>query len=125
MSYSPPPPISLAIQSTSAARSALPVYHRLRDSIEAYLTIVVAARAVGRWIEHQTGWTSSALIGTSQGLVARHGETGADRRVARMLNLADASNAVLMPQGGRDAQMTTGDPKRTFCARRIIRWHGA
>jgi len=56
MSYSPPPPISLAIQSTSAARSALPVYHRLRDSIEAYLTIVVAARAVGRWIEHQTGW---------------------------------------------------------------------
>ena len=32
-----------------------PVYHRTRDSIEAHLTIVFAALAVSRWIEHQTG----------------------------------------------------------------------
>jgi transposase len=29
------------------------VYHRKRDSIEAHLTIVLAAMAVRRWIEHQ------------------------------------------------------------------------
>jgi hypothetical protein len=36
---------------------ARPVYHHLRDSIEAHLTIVFAALAVSRWIEHQTGWS--------------------------------------------------------------------
>jgi len=34
---------------------ARPVYHRKRDSIEAYLTIVLAALAVSRNIEYQTG----------------------------------------------------------------------
>jgi hypothetical protein len=34
---------------------ARPVYHRTRDSIEAHLTIVFAALAVSRWIEHRTG----------------------------------------------------------------------
>ncbi len=34
---------------------ARPVYHRTRDSIEANLSIVVAALAVSRWIEHVTG----------------------------------------------------------------------
>jgi hypothetical protein len=36
---------------------ARPIYHHLRDSIEAHLTIVFAALAVSRWIEHQTGWS--------------------------------------------------------------------
>jgi hypothetical protein len=31
---------------------ARPIYHRIRDSIEAHLTIVFAALAVNRWIEH-------------------------------------------------------------------------
>ncbi|PXW94300.1 hypothetical protein C8E89_1703 [Mycolicibacterium moriokaense] len=31
-------------------------YHHKRESIEAHLTIVFAALAVGHWIEHQTGW---------------------------------------------------------------------
>ena len=35
---------------------ARPVYHRKRDSIEAHLTIVLAALAVSRWIESTTGW---------------------------------------------------------------------
>ena len=34
-----------------------PIYHHLRESIEAHLSIVVAAMAVSHWIEHQTGWT--------------------------------------------------------------------
>ena len=36
---------------------ARPIYHRNRDSIEAHLTIVFAALAVSRWIEHATGWS--------------------------------------------------------------------
>jgi len=34
---------------------ARPIYHRKRDSIEAHLTIVLAALAISRRIEHQTG----------------------------------------------------------------------
>jgi Transposase DDE domain len=41
---------------------ARPVYHRTRDSIEAHLTIVLAALAVSRWIEHQTGWSIRKFV---------------------------------------------------------------
>jgi transposase len=34
---------------------ARPIYHRKRDAIEAHLTIVLAALAISRSIEHQTG----------------------------------------------------------------------
>jgi transposase len=34
---------------------ARPIYHRKRDSIEAHLTIVLAALAISRSIEYQTG----------------------------------------------------------------------
>ncbi len=34
---------------------ARPIYHRTRDSIEAHLTIVFAALAISRWIEHADG----------------------------------------------------------------------
>ena len=33
-----------------------PIYHHIRESIEAHLSIVVAAPAVSPWVEHQTGW---------------------------------------------------------------------
>ena len=36
---------------------ARPIYHHIRESIEAHLNIVVAAMAVGHWIEAQTGWS--------------------------------------------------------------------
>src|SRR4029453_12196701 len=36
---------------------ARPLYPRLRDSIEAHLTIVFAALAVSRWIEDHTAWS--------------------------------------------------------------------
>ncbi len=45
---------------------ARPVYHRTRDSIEAHLTIVFAALAVSRWIEHQTGWSIRRFVKTAR-----------------------------------------------------------
>jgi transposase len=45
---------------------ARPVYHRKRDSIEAHLTIVLAALAVSRWIEHQTGWSIRRFVKTAR-----------------------------------------------------------
>ena len=33
---------------------ARPIYHHKRDSIEAHLTIVMAALAVSHWLERQT-----------------------------------------------------------------------
>jgi hypothetical protein len=41
---------------------ARPIYHRKRDSIEAHLTILFAALAVGRWIEAQTGWSIRKFV---------------------------------------------------------------
>jgi hypothetical protein len=45
---------------------ARPIYHHKRDSIEAHLTIVFAALAVIRWIEHQTGWSIRKFICTAR-----------------------------------------------------------
>jgi transposase len=45
---------------------ARPAYHRKRDSIEAHLTIVFAALAVSRWIEHQTGWSMRKFVKTAR-----------------------------------------------------------
>ena len=45
---------------------ARPIYHRKRDSIEAHLTIVFAALAVSRWIEHQTSWSIRKFVKTAR-----------------------------------------------------------
>jgi transposase len=45
---------------------ARPVYHRKRDSIEAHLTIVLAALAVSRWIEKTTGWSIRKFVKTAR-----------------------------------------------------------
>jgi hypothetical protein len=45
---------------------ARPVYHRTRDSIEAHLTIVFAALAASRWIEHHTGWSIRKFVKTAR-----------------------------------------------------------
>jgi hypothetical protein len=45
---------------------ARPVYHHQRDSIEAHLTIVFAALAVSRWIEHQTEWSIRKFVKTAR-----------------------------------------------------------
>ena len=45
---------------------ARPIYHRKRDSIEAHLTVVFAALAVSRWIEHATGWSIRKFVKTAR-----------------------------------------------------------
>lgn len=46
--------------------AARPIYHRTRDSIEAHLSIVFAAIAVGRWIEETTGWSLRKFVKTTR-----------------------------------------------------------
>ena len=43
---------------------ARPIYHHLRDSIEAHLTIVFAALAIARWLEATTGVSIKTLVKT-------------------------------------------------------------
>ncbi len=45
---------------------ARPIYHHKRESIEAHLTIVLAALAVSRWIETQTGWSIKRFVRTAR-----------------------------------------------------------
>ena len=45
---------------------ARPIYARKRDSIEAHLTIVFAALAVSRWLEHHTGWSIKKFVRTAR-----------------------------------------------------------
>jgi transposase len=45
---------------------ARPIYHRTRDSIEAHLTIVLAALAISRWIEGRTGWSIRKFVKTAR-----------------------------------------------------------
>ena len=55
---------------------ARPVYHHLRDSIEAHLTIVLAALAVSRWIEHATGWSIRRFVKTARRYRTIHIQAG-------------------------------------------------
>ena len=46
---------------------ARPVYHHIRGSIEAHLSIVFAALAVSHWIiEHRTGWSIKKFVRTAR-----------------------------------------------------------
>ncbi|HEX7430131.1 MAG TPA: IS1634 family transposase [Mycobacterium sp.] len=45
---------------------ARPIYHHIRESIEAHLSIVVAALAVSHWVERQTGWTIKKFVRTAR-----------------------------------------------------------
>ena len=46
--------------------AARPVFHRLRDSIDAHLTVVFAALAVGWLIKDRTGWSIRRLVRTAR-----------------------------------------------------------
>ena len=46
--------------------AARPIYHHIRESIEAHLSIVVAALAVSHYIEHQTGWSIKKFVRTAR-----------------------------------------------------------
>lgn len=45
---------------------ARPIYHHLRDSIEAHVSIVVAAMAVSHYIEDHTGWSIKKFVRTAR-----------------------------------------------------------
>jgi transposase len=45
---------------------ARPIYHHIRESIEAHLTIVFAALAVSHWIGHRTGWSIKKFVRTAR-----------------------------------------------------------
>jgi hypothetical protein len=45
---------------------ARPIYHYLRESIEAHLSIVVAAMAVSHYTEAQTGWSIKKFVRTAR-----------------------------------------------------------
>jgi transposase len=77
---------------------ARPVYHHLRDSIEAHLTIVFAAMAVSRWIENTTGWSIRRFVKTArryrtiQIQAGPHAITAADPLPGDLRNAIDAIN---------------------------------
>jgi len=54
--------IEKSVRMANSDLQARPVFHRTRDSIVAHLTIVFAALAVSRWIEHQTGWSIRKFV---------------------------------------------------------------
>jgi hypothetical protein len=61
--------VNRELEATARGASDLqapPVYHRTRDSIEAHLTIVLAALAVSRWIEGATDWSIRRFVRTGR-----------------------------------------------------------
>jgi transposase len=46
--------------------AARPIYHHKRESIDAHLTIVFAALAIGRFIENRTGWSIQKFVRTTR-----------------------------------------------------------
>jgi hypothetical protein len=46
--------------------AARPVFHHEKESIDAHLTIVFAAMAVGHWIETTTGWSIKKFVTTAR-----------------------------------------------------------
>ena len=79
---------------------ARPIYHHIRESIEAHLSIVVAALAISHWIEHQTGWSIKKFVRT-----ARRYRTVKIKAGAQILTAADP-----LPDDLRDA--LSQDPRR-------------
>jgi hypothetical protein len=64
--YHQPFQIEKSFRMAKSDPQARPTCHRTRDSIEAHLTIVFAALAVSRWIEHRTGWTIRKFVKTAR-----------------------------------------------------------
>lgn len=82
--------------------AARPTYHHKRESIEARLTIVLAALAVSRLIEDRTGWSIRKSVRTTRRyrtvhtLSGRHLLTAEDPLPA---DLRDALEAITGPRG--------------------------
>ena len=95
---------------------ARPVYHRIRDSIEAHLTIVFAALAVSRWIEHQTGWSIREFVKTARRYrtveiqAGPHTITAASPLPDDLRQAINAINAINAPAHQELSQLGSGLP---------------
>jgi hypothetical protein len=72
---------------------ARPIYHHIRESIEAHLSIVFAALTVSHWVQRQTGWSIKKFVRT-----ARRYRTVRIKAGAQILTAADP-----LPDDLRDA----------------------
>ncbi|MHA3722486.1 hypothetical protein ACXR2T_01265 [Leucobacter sp. HY1910] len=43
---------------------ARPIFHRTEESIQAHLSVVLAALAVSRWVEARSGWSIRRVVKT-------------------------------------------------------------
>ena len=83
--------------------AARPIYHHKRESIEAHLSVVFAALAVGRLVEDRTGWSIRRFVRT-----ARRYRTVQIRAGQQLITAADPcpttskrrSRRSTMPKGG-------------------------
>ncbi len=100
--------IGMSFRMAKSDPQARPIYHRSRDSIEAHLTIVFAALAVGRWIEAQTGWSIRKFAKTArryhtiQILSGAHTITAADPLPADLRQAIEAINNASRPAHERE-----------------------
>src|SRR6185437_15136369 len=46
--------------------AARPIYHHKRESIDAHLSVVFAALAIGRLVEERTGWSIRRFVRTAR-----------------------------------------------------------
>jgi hypothetical protein len=83
-------------------KSARPVYHHKRESIEAHLSIVFAALAVSHYIEARTRWSIKKFVRT-----ARRYRTVQIKAGRQILTAADP-----LPDDLRDALAAVDPPDR-------------
>ena len=81
--------------------AARPIYHYLRDSIEAHLTIVFTALAIARDLQARTGWSIKRIIQTLQPL----------RHVTITINGHPIEAQPAIPDNTREILNTLGIPE--------------
>ena len=79
--------------------AARPMFHRVRDSIEAHLTIVFAALAVSREAQDRTGVSIKKIIQTLRPLRSATISLGA-QQITAPPRIPDAAQAILNDLAG-------------------------
>ena len=85
---------------------ARPIYHHIRESIEAHLSIVVAAMAVSHWIEAQTGWSIKKFVRTARRYRTVRIKAGSHTLTAADPLPDDLRDALLKIRGGDAGERT-------------------
>ena len=86
---------------TKSDLAARPIFHRIRDSIEAHLTIVFAALAVSREAQARTGLSIKKIVQTLRPLRSATISLGS-RQITAPPRIPDHTQAILddLAQGG-------------------------